>query len=98
MKITVSKQDIQNGNPVNARLCPITLAIKRQYPKFNSVKTFNASVEYYDKENNKKMYKLPRSAIDFVFRFDNPKLCSHSVLKEIKPFSFELTDLLSIYK
>ena len=79
MKVTVTQQHINKGIPGTEVRCPIALALKDTGTKHLFVKKF-----YF--ETDKGIYRLPKAARDFVFKFDYKQ--------EVAPFSFEAKQLI----
>lgn len=75
MRIYVTAEDIRDGLPRNCHACPIYRALKRAGLKVTGVTRM--IVDMYRGST----YRLPKSAIEFISRFDNGK--------PVKPFSFE---------
>lgn len=82
MTITVSQDDIEQGQPLKGLSCPIALAIKRA-----------TGLEYVGVGVRQYWYKdlaggvLPPEVTEFVKAFDSGK--------PVEPFTFELEDLKS---
>ena len=84
MKITVTKEDIENGIRSSNKFCPIALALKRAGYKDAIVRT----IEFlYDCGNAG--CNLPLEAQKFIYSFD--------VGKPVKPFTFSIEDTLVTY-
>jgi len=76
-KFSVTQEHIDSGEPANASVCPIALAIREKL-NLNSVKVFPSSVRL----DSHPSYPLPRSAQRFIVRFDQGY--------PVKPFNFVL--------
>ncbi len=77
-RITVTKEDIENGSYFIASSCPIALAARRKFGKVNHI-----SVGIDDIRLGGKNHELPKDAIGFIDRFDTGR--------RVKPFSFWIT-------
>lgn len=81
VKVTVTKQDIKNGNKSSPWSCAISLAALRVFNDFQHTGTqrmfFGCAVESF------KYVELPRSAQRFIKVFDACK-------KNAKPFTFQV--------
>ena len=75
LKIKVTQEDINNGEPCETMSCPVALALSRQLNLFNPV---YVSYSYFSTDN--KYVYLPRSVKRFIHRFDSGE--------EVKPFNF----------
>ena len=78
--IAVTATDIKNGEPSNAKACPIALAIKRAGIRFPSK---FIGVGYYDIGlNGGATVPLPLAAQEFIDKFDHRE--------KVKPFGFKI--------
>lgn len=82
MKIEVTQDNIDKGVRGYASLCPIALAIARDYPDILPL-VFSKYAVLKDIGGDNLFYDLPWTALDFIYHFDHKF--------EVKPFSFELT-------
>lgn len=76
MKITVTKEHIEQGCPANYRYCPVALAVKGQC-RTEQVQVFNWSIRI-----KSEVFAMPPKAKRFIKRFDSDS--------PVRPFSFEL--------
>ena len=79
IKVTVTEEDIANGEPGEPCRCPIALAVRR------AVSGSDPFVSYEEVEFAGDFYPLPSAALQFISLFD------HSVSRRhVKPFEFEM--------
>ena len=91
IRVTVTEEDIENGEVADSKACPIACAINRAYPLYRArVNEFQILLVESDEEKNK-LYKTSRRAARFISRFD--------ANKAVKPatFRFSLTDEISFF-
>lgn len=74
--IRVTKKDIANGEPGRTRLCPVALAVKRQWRPVEVQKR-----AIYVCSDDRRI-SLPITVGRFIMRFDDGKT--------VKPFSFKI--------
>lgn len=84
-EISVTAEDIKHGIRKNCRMCPIALAIKREFP-IGGVAVTGPSLKYartrLDGSLLRMMFQLPRRCEKFVRDFD--------VALPVEPFTFTL--------
>lgn len=78
MKITITKEHINNGKIRSPWACPIALAAKDALD-MESVSVGNITINSIDKT-----YYMPEEAVRFIRRFD--------VSLPVEPFAFEATE------
>jgi hypothetical protein len=84
LKVTVTQEDIDEGERGECSRCPIALAIKRVFSNtFVSVNGADARVEEVD--GRRRWYSLSKSAREFIASFDSDGKIA------VKPATFVLT-------
>jgi hypothetical protein len=88
VKISVTQQDIDDGKRIQARYCPIALAVSREtgmiaVVTFKYLTLFTGKEELYRNEALKR-WSMPPEAQVFVRRFDS------GLGEKVEPFEFEL--------
>jgi len=81
MKIRGTQEHINQGLRMDARQCPVALALSEQVGGHASVGLNSACAGTYP---NPQGFKLPRSAQRFISAFD------HESRKAVEPFNFRL--------
>ena len=76
MKIIVTQEDIDRGEPTECGRCPVARAIKRATGR-KRLKVWTAMVII-----SQKRFSLSQRVTDFIYAFDNAE--------PVKPFSFSL--------
>ena len=88
IKISVTAEDIRDGEQNTPCFCPIALAIKRAIPDFKMLGVGKTEVNI-----NNRRYTLPLIAVDFIEKFDARNFPLKGYGKEIYslgPFEFFL--------
>ena len=77
--VKVTKRDIQRGERINSRKCPVALALRRLTTRdiWVGISTI------WERGFKRKEVKLPKAAQVFIERFDDERA--------VKPFTFKIT-------
>ena len=88
MRIDVTQEDIESGEPGEPGFCPIALAFKRVCPLDDirdiEVMEMECQVRVHTRPDGWWVYSLPDQAQDFVSLFDDEW--------KVEPFAFEMSD------
>lgn len=82
LTVTVTQEDIDNGEPLNSGFCPIALAIKRIGYQRVTVDPFRITT--INDEERARFYRTPPVAVEFIREFDD--LCT------VAPFAFTVDE------
>ena len=82
MKITVTKVDIDKGEPRTANNCPIARAVGKLTKKFKPAVGLDTISFYNSNSDRQFIMKMPSSARAFVQKFDN--------FEKVEPFEFSI--------
>ncbi len=78
LKINVTQEDIDRGEPSRPSGCPIAIALRRLIPG-----VIVGTIGIYDASYDKLTRGTPRRAAEFIRRFD--------LGQSVKPFRFQVT-------
>lgn len=81
MKITVTQEDIENGEPRRCSLCPIALAISRA---FTHGEFISIGAGGFWSINGERQPKLPKIVEDWIRSFDKNET--------VEPFKFTINE------